>query len=148
MGVQPPVWQGNPTGRACPSSLALGRFARPGLVEVQRADQAIERGQGVDQRKSATNVGPGRESLEIPGDVLADVATCPYLAAVVLGEVLGVSTQRLGHLPQGGLDPRRGPRESRSEVGEPPWPAQAAATHDDSVTPGLLDHRERVFLSL
>src|SRR5665811_2206819 len=70
-------WESNhPSGRATRwGEPALGRLTRPRLVKVQRVDQVIERGHGVDQRKPPTNVGPRGESLEIPSDVLAEVAT-------------------------------------------------------------------------
>ena len=70
---------------------------------------------------------PGREALEVPGDVLADVAAGPPLVAVVeVDEVGRVPAQRGRHLAQPRLHPRRRPGERRGEVGEQPRPPEAA----------------------
>ena len=86
----------------------------------------------------------GRESLQIPGDVFADVAACLQLAAIELGEVLGVTPDRRSHLPQSRLDPGPGPGECRREVGEQPRSSQASPTHHDAIATRCLDHVERV----
>ena len=76
-----------------------------------------------------------------------------YLAiGVVLGEggefvgvgLLGVLAQGLRDLAEGRGDAHLGAREGGGQVGEEPRPTQAAATDDDAVAAGLLDHAQGV----
>src|SRR5674476_1693156 len=90
--VEPSVRQGNPARRAGASPLALCRLTGPRRIQVEPGDEIVECREGVNQSKSVTNVVAGRESLEVPRDVFADVTTRLHLAAVELGEVLSVST--------------------------------------------------------
>ena len=87
---------------------------------------------------------PDRETLEVPGDVLADVADA-LVRAHVVAQQFGVAAQRHGDLARasGGVG-RRAAGERGREVAEQPRPAQAAAPDDDAVASGLGDHRQRV----
>src|SRR5680860_1366879 len=93
--VEPSVRQGNPPRRTGASPLTFGGLTGPRRIQVETCDEIVERGEGVNQGKSVTNVVSGRESLEVPRDVFADVTTRFQLAAVELGEVLSVSTHCL-----------------------------------------------------
>src|SRR5690606_27882699 len=84
------------------------------------------------------------KALEVPGDVLADVAAPAGLVLVELHEQLGVPTQHPGDLAQVGHDAHVGAGEGGRQVGEEPGAAQAAASDDHPVAAGVLDHGHRV----
>ena len=53
-----------------------------GASRVERGEQRVERRHRVDERERVADRRPGGESLEVPGDVLADVAAGALLLAV------------------------------------------------------------------
>jgi hypothetical protein len=61
-------------GRPGAPALTLGIGAGPGRVGVEPVQQPVEGGQRVDQRQLLAHGRSRRETLEIPRDVLADVA--------------------------------------------------------------------------
>ena len=149
----PSVSSSHPSGSAtplrgdCPADPGECRAPRPGTPPSGRAPSSSpsSSASALDQRQVTSQVAADREALEVPRDVLAEL-----LAAALLPHVhdqqLGVPAHHRGHLTQARearLDlARRG--EGRREVAEEPRPAQAAASHDDAVGAGLLDHAERV----
>ena len=99
-------------------------------------------------------VAADRVALEVPGDVLADVAAAALLAVEELDEQLGVPAERRRDLPERrvrlgarrllGVDLARARAERRREVAEQPRAPEAAAADDDAVAAGLVDHADRV----
>ena len=123
-----------------PTSLHLERSSGSGSASsTSRAASESISAQGVPQ---ATASG---ESLEVPGDVLAELLAAALLPMCSLSSSawrrimdLVPSPKRWGE----GADLLA--RECRGQVAEQPRAAEAAATDDDAGHAGLLDHAERV----
>src|SRR5699024_622131 len=113
------------------------------LVRGQVGEQLREIGKCPHPGQRHPLTGAGRESPQVPGDVLTDIAH-PLVLAVVLGQEFAVSVHDPTDLAQ-----RRRSRgvtavEARSEFREQPRPSEAAATDHDARAPGLLPHADRV----
>ena len=81
--------------------------------------------------------------MQVPGDVLADVAHALVLAEMVAQQG-AVPADYVGDLAQVGRGRCRATAELRGQLGEQPGPAQTAASDDDTVAPGLCHHRPGV----
>src|SRR4051795_8473425 len=142
--VQPALRQRHALRRPGPPALALGRLPRPRLVEVELGQQLVQGCEGLDEGQLGTQVLSDTEALEVPGDVLADVAAALELVAVVVREQLGVAAHRGRHLGQPRPHTHRTAGERGGEVGEQPGPPQAATADHHAVAPRLPDHLQRV----
>ena len=83
------------------------------------------------------------EALEVPGHVFAQVAQAMQLVGQG-HEQLGVAAQHAHHLTKVREGPGLAAGEGIGQVAEEPGPAEAAASDDHAVDPGLADHLQRV----
>jgi hypothetical protein len=113
-------------GGAGPPPLALGVGARPGRIRVELPSSRSSAASESTRASWLRIVGPGGEALEIPRDVLADVAAAAALVAVELHEVCRVPAHRVGHLPRVGVircaDPSKAASRSANSHGRPRHP--------------------------
>src|SRR5690606_28720916 len=98
---------------AWPTELVSGER----LVGVEIGQQLVEGGQGVDQPESVSQLPAGREALEVPGDVLAELLAAPLLPHV-LAQQLGVAAHHGADLPQRGQGGVGRPGEGCGQVTE------------------------------
>ena len=104
----PPSCAGHPAGRAACRARARGT-QRP---VVEPVEQHVEGGERVDEGQLVAQLAAGREALEVPGDVLAELLAAPLLPHV-LRQQLGVPAHHHLHLAErsgGSRRPRRGRR--------------------------------------
>src|SRR5690625_4146489 len=143
-GGEPVLRQGRHAGGSRPAPRPLRAGPRVGLVEVEGGEPLVELLQGGDQPEGAAGLGADLVSLEVPGDVLAQLPQGPVLLAHVLTQEDGVLADGAGHGGQPGADAPIRAGEGGGEVGEQPGPALAPAPNDDAVAPGVLDHAHGV----
>ena len=129
-----------PSGRAT----GAGEPCRPrgpvaasgkGTLPSSRSSSVSSSSSVLTSASARRNSEPGREAVQIPGDVLADVAH-----ALVLAEMRGEQLRRAGARCR---RPRRASAgwgrtagERGRQLGEQPGPAQASAADHDAVAPG------------
>src|SRR3954447_6002779 len=92
-------------------------------------EQLRELIEAADHRQRPPDVGADRETLEVPGDVLAEVGTAVALA-LLLAQQFGVPVHDPGDLTEGRQGPTRLPGERGGQIAEEPWAPEAAASDD------------------
>ena len=121
----------NPAVRAGASSDVGNGWSRSSPASRASSSSSVE-----TMPRAAARLAADRETLEVPGDVLAEVghaAVAPPSARPTARRA-GAGCRR-PHGDAGGR--RRHPVEGRREFGEQPWSALAAAPDDHAVTAGL-----------
>src|SRR5699024_5254398 len=100
--------------------------------------------EGGDHGQLAAQLSPDRVALEVPGDVLAQVAHSVELVLEVVDEVLTVLVHGPAHLGQSRTVAFLAAVQGVREVAEEPGPSLAAAADDDSVAAGHGHHLQSV----
>src|SRR4029079_3527077 len=72
---------------------------------VERAEQVVEHGERLDRGQLRAQLAAHRVALEVPGDVLADVAAAALLALEELGEQLCVPAEGARDVAEARLRP-------------------------------------------
>ena len=103
--LEPAVGQARDLRGAGAAALALGVDARVRLVVVEAGEQLVDLVEARRARERRPQLAADRVALEVPGDVLADVAAGPVLVVEELDEQLGVALEGGGDLAEGRLAP-------------------------------------------
>src|SRR5699024_9445749 len=129
-------------GRA--STGAFGGRTGIGGVLVELGQQPGELVEGGDHGQLAAQLSPDRVPLEVPGDVLAQIANSVELVLELVDEVRTVLVHGPAHLGQSRTVALLAAVQRVREVAEEPGPSLAAATDDDSVAAGRGHHLQSV----
>ena len=139
--ASPPVTPPRPPTPDVPRGpLAAGGNGTSGSSASSSSSSSDQR---LDQRQCPAKLGSGRESVQVPRDVLADVAHALVLAEVG-AQQLAVPADDRCDLAQCGRFHTGTAGEGVGQLGEQPRPAQAAAADDDAVAAGGGHHGQRV----
>ncbi len=108
---------------------------------ASRSIDLVEAGRG---RERCARVSADGVTLEVPGDVLADVAASALLVFEELDEQLGMAPEGIGDEAEVRIDRcgrrRAGRPESPREIAEQPRTPEASAPDHDAVAAGLVHH--------
>ena len=146
--IEPAVGQCWPLRGSGASALAFGGAARVRRIQVEGGQKAVDLAEAGNGRQRRARLAADRIPLEVPRDVLADVAASAIFVLEELDQQLGVPAEGVGDESERRVDGRGGGRagsaERAREVAEQPGPAQASAPDHDAVAAGLVHHARGV----
>src|SRR5690606_28852014 len=88
----------------CTAALPLGIRSRVRSIVIELREQLVDVRQALRRRESGADVAADGIALEIPGDVLADVAASAILVIEEVDEQLSVTAERICDESKGGID--------------------------------------------
>ena len=138
----------HPSGRATRAGEPCrprGPFAASGngTAPSNRSSRAVKFIERLDHRQRSAQLRAGREAVQVPGDVLADIAHA-LVFAEMRDQQLAVPTNDVGDLTQRGRGEGRTAGERGRQLSEKPGAAQASTADDNAVASGGGHHRQRV----
>src|SRR5690554_1177616 len=142
--VEPALRKSRTLRAARSATRTLGALPRVRHLPVESSQQVIQLLQRLHRGQACAKVAAHRIPLEVPGNMLADVAARTLFAVEELDEEFGVTADGRSDRAQGRPGHPVLATESSRQVTEEPRSPEASATHYDAIATGLFDHADGI----